>query len=450
MATAVSGGQEVRGAYPAYVLTLLALLYSFNFLDRQVINILAESIKRDLRISDTELGLLTGTAFGIFYSVLGVPIARLADRWSRVGIISFSLFLWSLLTALCGVTQNYVQLFLCRLGVGIGEAGGSPPAQSLISDYFSYSRRATAMAIFTLGVPFGSFLGYLIGGFIDDRWGWRVAFFVAGLPGLILVLLIRFTLKEPVRGEADGVPPEARGELPPIGPTLRGMFQRRSYIRLVLGGTFGILIVYISGAWLPPFFIRVHGMSAGEIGTWLALSVGVGGGIGSIGGGWLSDRLRRRYPRPEIWILAISTALTCPLLLLTVLSKGLPLALTGLFLLNMFAFVWIGPTSATIQRVVPIRSRSLAVGIQLSVANIISLTFGPPIVGTISDMLRPEVGVDSIRYALAIASFAALGGTASYLMAGRYVLSDIEGAESGRRNGTARQSAVGAWERVRR
>jgi MFS family permease len=442
MSAAAFEGQRTGKAYPAYVLALLALLYSFNFLDRQVINILAESIKRDLKISDTELGLLTGTAFGIFYSVLGVPIARLADRWSRVGIISFSLFLWSLLTALCGLTQNYIQLFLCRLGVGIGEAGGSPPAQSLISDYFPYSRRATAMAVFTLGVPFGSFLGYLVGGFVDDRWGWRVAFFIAGLPGLILVLFIRFTMREPVRGQADGIPSEARGDLPPLRQTLEGMFARKSFIRLVLGGTFGILIVYISGAWLPPFFIRVHGMTAGQIGTWLALSVGLGGAIGSIGGGWLSDRLRRRFPRPEIWILAISTALTCPLLLMTVLSETLPFALTGLFLLNMFAFVWIGPTSATIQRVVPIRSRSLAVGIQLSVANIISLTFGPPIVGYISDVLRPEYGPESIRYALAIASFAAFGGTACYLLAGRYVLRDIEAAESGR--GSEQQGAVGA------
>jgi MFS family permease len=423
--------QTGRG-YSAYVLTLLALLYTLNFLDRQVINILAESIKRDLGISDTELGLLTGTAFGIFYSVLGVPIARLADRWSRVGIISFSLFLWSLLTAASGFAHNYVQLFLMRLGVGIGEAGGSPPAQSLISDYFPYSRRATAMAIFTLGVPLGSFFGFLIGGIVDDLWGWRVAFFVAGAPGLILVLLIKFTLKEPIRGQADGVPAEAQGELPPLGPTLRGLFARKSYFRLLMGGTFGILIVYISGAWLPPFFIRVHGMSAGEIGAWLALSVGLGGAIGSISGGWLSDRLRHRYARPEIPILAISTALTCPLLLLTVLSPGLPLALTGLFLLNLFAFVWIGPTSATIQRVVPIRSRALAVGIQLSVANIISLTFGPPVIGYISDLLRPEYGAESIRYALAIGSFAAFGGTAYYLSAGRYVLDDIRVAESGR------------------
>ena len=428
-----AAAQQQRGSeagYPAYVLTLLMLLYTLNFLDRQVINILAESIKRDLGISDTELGLLTGTAFGIFYSVLGIPMGRLADRWSRVNIISISLFLWSFLTALSGLAQSYVQLFLLRLGVGIGEAGGSPPAQSLISDYFPYSRRATAMAVFTLGVPLGSFLGFLIGGIVDDIWGWRVAFLVAGAPGLILVLLIKLTLKEPSRGLADGIPPTARTEMLPLGPTLHGLFERRSFIRLVLGGTFGILMVYITSAWLPPFFIRVHGMSAGEIGTWLALSVGIGGAIGSIGGGWLSDRLRARMARPEIWILAISTALTCPLLLLTVLSRDLTLALIGLFALNMFAFAWIGPTSATIQRVVPIRSRALAVGIQLSVANIISLTLGPPLVGYLSDVLRPDYGVESLRYALAIASVAAFGGTACYLSAGRYVLRDIEQADS--------------------
>jgi predicted MFS family arabinose efflux permease len=259
-----------------------------------------------------------------------------------------------------------------------------------------------------------------------------VAFFVAGAPGIILVLLIKFTLKEPTRGQADGLPPEAREDVPPIGSTLRALFSRKSYIRLVLGGTFGILMVYISGAWLPPFFIRVHGMTPGQIGTWLALSVGAGGAIGSIGGGLLSDQLRKRFPRPEIWILAISTALTCPLLLLTVVSDELRLALAGLFLLNMFAFVWIGPTSATIQRVVPVHSRALAVGIQLSVANIISLTFGPPIVGYVSDLLRPDYGQESIRYALAFASVAAFGGTACYLSAGRFVLRDIQAAEEGR------------------
>lgn len=429
---ATANGRQEGGLYPAYVLTLLALLYTLNFLDRQVINILAESIKRDLGISDTELGLLTGTAFGIFYSVLGVPIGRLADRWNRVNVISVSLFLWSLLTALSGLAQSYVQLFLLRLGVGVGEAGGSPPAQSLISDYFPYSRRATAMAVFTLGVPLGSFLGFLIGGIVDDLWGWRVAFFVAGAPGLILVLLIKFTLREPPRGAADGVPPGRASELPPLKATLAGLFERRSYIRLVLGGTFGILMVYISGAWLPAFFIRVHGMTAGEIGMWMALGVGLGGAIGSIGGGWLSDHLRQRFPRPEIAILAVSTALTCPLLLLTVLSEALPLALTGLFLLNLFAFVWIGPTSATIQRVVPIRSRSLAVGIQLSVANILSLTFGPPAVGYLSDLFAAQYGSESLRYALAIASFAAFGGTAVYLSAGRHVLADIASAERAR------------------
>jgi predicted MFS family arabinose efflux permease len=421
-----------KGFYPAYVLTLLALLYTLNFLDRQVINILAEAIKRDLGISDTELGLLTGTSFGIFYSVLGIPIARLADRWSRVGIISISLFLWSLLTACSALAQTYAQLFLLRLGVGVGEAGGSPPAQSLISDYFPPSRRATAMAVFTLGVPLGSFLGFLVGGIVEDHWGWRVAFLVAGAPGLLLALLIRLTLREPHRGAADGIAAGGAGELPPLRRTLASLMERRSYVRLVWGGGFGILIVYISGAWLPAFFIRVHGMSAGEIGTWMAISVGGGGAIGSLAGGWLSDRLRARFARPEIAILAVSTALTCPLLLLTVLSEERPAALAGLFLLNLFAFVWIGPTSATIQRVVPVRARALAVGIQLSLANIFALTLGPPAVGLISDLFAPQFGAESLRYALAIASFAAFGGTAVYLSAGRYVLADIASADKAR------------------
>jgi len=410
--------------YTRWVLFLLLLLYAFNFLDRQVINILGQSIKTDLKLSDLQLGLLTGTAFGIFYSVLGLPIARLADRYNRVKIITVALSVWSLFTAASGLARSYLQLFLIRLCVGVGEAGGTPPAQSLISDYFSDRRRSSAMAIFNLGVPIGSFLGFLMGGYMNDTLGWRWAFVLAGAPGLLLALLIRTTMKEPPRGLADGVRADANPAPLSLGEALRGLRQRRSYIRLVLGGTFGIFIVYVTNAWLPPLFIRLHGLSATRFGLWIALAIGIGGATGALGGGYLSDWLKRRHARAEIWVLMTATALTCPVMLVVVLARNTGVALAAMFVLYTLAYVWMGPTSAMIQRVAPLRSRALATGIQLFVANVTALAFGPPLVGYVSDLLAPQLGLESIRYALAGAAGFALLGTAVYASAGRYLLHD--------------------------
>lgn len=423
---AADGPPAYSRGYTRWVLFLLLALYGVNFLDRQVINILGQSIKTALGLSDLELGLLTGTAFGIFYSVLGLPIARLADRRSRVKIITASLTLWSLLTAASGLALSYLQLFLIRLGVGVGEAGGTPPAQSLISDYFPEDRRSTAMAVFNLGVPIGSFCGFLFGGFMNDTLGWRWAFILAGLPGLLLALAIRLTMREPPRGHADHPRSEVAGAEVPLRQSLRGLLERRSFIRLVLGGTFGIFIVYVTNTWLPPLFIRLHGLTAEQFGLWIALAIGPGGAIGALGGGYLADRLKARYPRAEIWLLVTSTALTCPLMLATVLVRSTTGALLCMFIMYMVAYVWMGPTCAMVQRVAPVRSRALATGIQLFVANVTALAFGPPLVGLASDLLAPSAGVQSLRYALAGASLFALGGTAVYASAGRYLPKDLE------------------------
>jgi len=411
-------------AYTRWVLFLLLALYACNFVDRQVINILGQSIKLDLGLSDLELGLLTGTAFGIFYSLLGLPIARLADRHDRVGIITISLTLWSLLTAASGLALSYLQLFLIRLGVGVGEAGGTPPAQSLISDYFPDRRRSTAMAIFNLGVPIGSFVGFLFGGFMNDTLGWRWAFVLAGLPGLLLALIIRVTMKEPPRGHADNLQAEAGKGQAPLLETLRALRARRSFIRLVLGGTFGIFIVYVTNAWLPPLFIRLHGMTAARFGLWIALAIGPGGALGALGGGYLADKLKTRYARAEIGLVVTSTALTCPFMLAACLLRNTAAALACMFVMYTLAYVWLGPTCAMVQRVAPVRSRALATGIQLFVANVTALAFGPPLVGYVSDLLAPHVGLQSVRYALAGASVFALFGTAVYASAGRYLTND--------------------------
>jgi MFS family permease len=406
------------------VLLLLLALYALNYLDRQVINILGQSIKSELRLSDLQLGLLTGTAFGIFYSLLGLPIARLADRFSRVKIITASLTLWSTLTAACGFAQSYTQLFALRLGVGVGEAGGTPPAQSLISDFFPATRRGTAMAIFNTGVPLGSFLGFLMGGFLNDSVSWRAALLVAGIPGLILApILLRF-IPEPVRGSADGIPVSASAPRQGVREAVRGLLDRPSFIWLILGGTFGIFIIYVTNTWLPPLFIRLHGMTARQVGGWMALSIGLGGALGALTGGALADKLKRRFARAEIWILMTSTALTAPAMYVAVTARNVNVALGSTVILYVLGYVWMGPTSAMVQRVAPVRTRALATGIQLFVANITALAFGPPLVGLASDVLAPLAGVQSLRWALAGASVFALFGTLAYWLAGRHICRD--------------------------
>jgi len=406
------------------VLLLLLALYALNYLDRQVINILGQSIKSELRLSDLQIGLLTGTAFGIFYSLLGLPIARLADRFSRVKIITASLTLWSMLTAACGFAQSYTQLFALRLGVGVGEAGGTPPAQSLISDFFPATRRGTAMAIFNMGVPLGSFLGFLMGGFLNDSVSWRAALLVAGIPGLILApILLRF-IPEPVRGSADGIPVTASAPRQSVREAVRSLLDRPSFIWLILGGTFGIFIIYITNTWLPPLFIRLHGMTARQVGGWMALSIGLGGALGALAGGALADTLKRRFARAEIWVLMTSTALTAPAMYVAVTARNVNVALCSTLILYTLGYVWMGPTSAMVQRVAPVRTRALATGIQLFVANITALAFGPPLVGLASDVLAPLAGAQSLRWALAGASVFALFGTLAYWLAGRHICRD--------------------------
>jgi len=407
-----------------WVVIVLGLGYAANFLDRQIINILGQSIKEEMHISDAQLGLLTGTAFGIFYSLLGVPIARLADRTHRVNLIAAALAIWSGFTALCGFTHSFLQLFAARLGVGVGEAGGTPPSQSIISDYVPPSRRTLAFSLFNFGVPIGSFLGFLIGGYINDWFGWRTAFVVAGVPGLVIAMLVKFTIREPIRGAMEGAAPRAT-DMPPLKETLKQLLAMRSYAPMAIGSTFGIFTIYVSGAWLPPMFIRVHGFSAHEIGQWLALCAGVGGGLGALGSGVLGAALRRKWSKGDMWLVVIATALICPTLLLTALSNDLRVALTAMFFLYVCTYCWMGPMSARIQEVAPIRSRSLAVGLMIFQSSVTALAFGPPLVGWLSDILTPQYGTGGLRIALAIASATGIFGAFTYFLSILHIDRDL-------------------------
>ncbi len=416
-----------RERYGWYVVSICFVIYSLNFLDRQVINILGQAIKSELRLSDTELGLLSGTAFALFYSTLGLPIARLADRAHRVNIISLAVLLWSAFTAACGVAANYLQLFLLRIGVGVGEAGGTPPSQSLISDYLSDEQRTVGFAIFNAGPAVGGFLGYLLGGHVGQLLGWRRAFLAAAIPGLLVTVLFKLTVKEPVRGRVDGLAKDSE-RFPPLMESVRALARRPSYIWLISGGTLAVFLVYVTGVWLPPFFIRVHGFGLERIGDWMALSAGLGGLAGSLGGGALASKLRRRWVHGDLWLVIVSSALACPFLALTVWAKSVAVALTAMMLFSIFVWVWIAPTSARIQSAVPVRTRALAVGFMLFISNATALAFGPALIGMASDALRPAMGNEGLALALAWASIAGLISAVCYTIGTRYLDRDLGAA----------------------
>jgi len=404
-----------------YVVSILAAAYAVNFLDRQVINILGQSIKTELGISDAQLGLLTGTAFGLFYSFLGIPIARFADRAHRVNLITTALIVWSGLTALCGLTHTFAQLFLVRLGVGIGEAGGTPPSQSLVSDYVAPQRRIAAFSLFNLGLPVGSLLGFLLGGYVSQHFGWRIAFLAAGSPGLLIAVLLKFTVPEPARGAIEGEGAVGR-DAATLWVTLQRLMSNKAYMQAIFGCSFAIFIIYVTNAWLPALFIRLHGFSQQRIGAWLALAVGLGGGIGIMGGGALAALLRRKWsPYADLWLVALSAVLACPTLIVAVWSDNLVFALSAMFFLYVFSYVWMGPTSSRVQDMVPIRSRAQAVGFMLFLSNIIGLACGPPLVGLISDLLKPSYGPSSLRWALSLASVGSLVSAACYGAAARSI-----------------------------
>jgi predicted MFS family arabinose efflux permease len=383
-------------------LAVLFVAGALNIFDRQIVNILAQAIKVDLSISDAQLGLLTGTAFGLFYSVLGIPLGRLADRVDRVKLIAAAMALWSAFTALSGLAGSFTQLFVTRLGVGVGEAGSQPASTALVADLFPQGRRASALSLLLVSTPVGSFLGLLLGGYVGTLWGWRAAFLVAGVPGLILAVVMVATTRDPKFART--ISP-SRQE-PSLHETLRMFAGRPRFRWLVLGAVSWSFLIYTSAAWLPAFFIRVHGMTTAQIGRFAAIAVGLGGALGTIGGGFICDLLRRRVREVELKMLMIALCLAVPLLLVTLLSGNRSIALVSMILFDVFAFSYLTPTVLLIQKAVKAESRSLAIAVGLSISTILNLGLALPLVGLLSDALTPTQGCGAIRYALALSAIA--------------------------------------------
>lgn len=394
----VSGSQSVR-----LTLWILLTVYIFNFIDRQIVNILAEPIARDLDLSDTQIGLMTGLAFALFYTVLGIPIARFADRptTNRPRLIAVALALWSAMTALCGLAQNFWQLLLARIGVGVGEAGCTPPAHSLISDIVPPERRSSALAFYSLGIPVGTLLGMIIGGTLADYVGWREAFVIVGLPGVALALVVWFVLKDPRRADAAAV---LRGQNQPaalpLGQAVAEVMKSRAFVLLLFAGSAASFLAYGKTTWTTIFFQRTHDLSPGQVGLWFGLLGGLGGMLGTWLGGYLADKFGAKNRRHVLTAPAVGMALAVPLAIAAYHAPSWPLALALLFLPTVFNSFYYGPTYSAAQGLVPLRARAIAAATMLFFQNLIGLGLGPLFFGMLSDWLQPSLGADSVRYVL--------------------------------------------------
>ncbi|MFN3988751.1 MAG: spinster family MFS transporter [Paracoccaceae bacterium] len=401
MATAASSGagtQSVR-----LTLWILLAVYVFNFIDRQIVNILAEPIARDLQLSDTQIGLMTGLAFALFYTVLGIPIARFADRPStnRPKLIATALAMWSAMTALCGLAQNFVQLLLARIGVGVGEAGCTPPAHSLISDMVPPEKRASALAFYSLGIPVGTLMGMIIGGTLADFVGWREAFLIVGLPGIALALVVWFVLKDPRTSDAASI---LRGPNQPValplGQAVSEVLRSRAFVLLLIAGSAASFLAYGKTTWTTIFFQRTHDLTPGQVGLWFGLLGGLGGMLGTFLGGYLADKFGAKNRRHVLSAPAIGMALAVPLAIAAYHAPTWPLALALLFLPTVMNSLYYGPCYSAAQGLVPLRARAIAAATLLFFQNLIGLGLGPLFFGMLSDWLQPAYGADSVRYVL--------------------------------------------------
>jgi MFS family permease len=392
------------GGYRIVVLSVLILAYTFNFLDRQILGILAGPIKEELGLTDSQLGLMGGLAFALFYTGLGIPIAWLADRWSRTWIMTGALALWSGFTALCGLAGGFWQLFLCRMGVGVGEAGGVAPAYSLIADYFPKEQRARALAAYSFGIPVGSALGILFGGLIAHAVDWRAAFIAVGLAGVALAPFFRLIVKEPRRGGMEAQPaPAVDSAAPPPARAaggIRELLAKPTFWLISLGAAASSVCGYGVAFWLPSFFERSLGMNLVDRSLFLGSMTLVGGVAGVWLGGWLGDRLGRARPAFYLLVPAVAFLVALPCFFLAIQAKTLWLAFVLFIIPTGLNLVWLGPVITAVQHLVAPAQRSTASACFLFVNNLIGLGLGTWFFGAVSDALAPHFGAESLRYAI--------------------------------------------------
>lgn len=427
----------VSDGYRNYVLFVLFIIYGLSFVDRQILSTLMEPIRKEFDFNDTQLGLLSGVAFAIFYATLGIPIARFADRYSRVNIITISLVVWSAATALTGKATGFWYLFLARVGVGVGEAGCNPSAYSIISDYFPAKKRATAQSIYSLGVYLGQFIGFVTAGYVAQVYGWRTAFYVVGLPGIAVAVLAKLTLREPPRGLSEpagfvlGEPPKARD-------VLKKLFLLPAFRNLSFASGLHALVAYGLNSYYSAFLMRSHGMSLTETSTALAVITLTGGLAGTYLGGKLSDVFAQRNggdPRYQMWVPAYALLINIPAWLLALLLPSKYASMALMIPAIALGATYLGPSIAATHQLVGVRERAVSGALLLFVLNFIGIGFGPMLTGVISDALRDSFvagGMEleaaravGLKYALCIMSLANLWSAYHYFRAAKTLREDI-------------------------
>ena len=419
--------------YRWYVLFVLTLGYIFNFIDRQVMTILLEPIKAEFGATDTEMGLLTGLAFALFYATLGVPMARLADRWSRRNVLSISMAVWSGMTALCATATSFGQLALYRIGVGVGEAGGTPPSQSLLADYFPPQQRSLAQGVLASGTNIAVLVGLFGGALLADAYGWRNVFWIFGLPGIALAVVIRLTVREPQRAR------EQLAEDSSLWAAIRQISALPAFLTIALGVGMTAVAGYGLGVWSPSFMIRVHGLTLVEAGLYLGL-IGVFGGIlGTLLSAVLVDRLAQQDARWQLRLPMIGVLISIPTQALFLLwpaehiwmlgDKVFPVALVFMFFSAIFASFWIAPSYAAVQNLVPAHWRTQAAALLLFILNLLGMGLGPLVVGWLSDVYG-DLGEVSIRYALLSSLVFCAIGAVAFARAGTPYARAVERADT--------------------
>ncbi len=398
-----SGGLAITN--PKIMLFALLLVYILNFLDRQIVNILAEPIKGELGLSDTQLGLLAGPAFAVFYAVLGIPIARYADnaKTNRVWLISICLAIWSAMTAICGVAQNFVQLALARIGVGVGEAGCTPAAHSLIADSVPPEKRSSAIAFFGLGIPIGGLLGLIIGGVVNDQYGWRIALMLVGTPGILLAFLLPLLIRDPRRcadsAHFNTAESPVKAKLS-IKDAVREVFASKAYLYVFIAASFTAFLSYGKGLWTISFFIRSHGLSTTEAGLAMAVALGISGIIGTWLGGKMADVFGKRDKRHILTMPAIGMAIAAPILFAGYWAEDWRIAVALLILPTILNSAYYGPAYGCVQGLVRPEARAIAASLVVFGQNLIGLGMGPLLFGVLSDWLQPMAGDESVRWVL--------------------------------------------------
>jgi len=376
-------------SYRAYVLFIFVIVYTFNFIDRLLISIVQEPIKEEFGVSNFELGLLGGPVFAILYTLLGIPIARFAERGNRITIVSIGAFVWSLMTAACGFAGNFMQLALCRLGVGIGEAACVPPSQSAIADYFPADRRASALAIFSLGIPIGSAMAYLGGGWLIANFDWRTAFWMLGAPGIIAALVLKLTVREPPRSGTQVKPP-------PFGETLKALSTKSSFWHVAFGGALISFVGYGSSQFLGSHIVRNYDLGAtlaielSHASYALALVAGVSTALGTFLGGYLSDRLAPKHARVNSWLPALGVAIAIPFYILSFIQTEFIWAFAFLMIAPIFHYMYLGPMYAVTMSVSSPLQRATSVAILILIVNLIGYGLGPPFIGAANDFFASQ------------------------------------------------------------